>query len=89
MILALALMAVEPPHVIPEPPARFQHDQNVDVFFTNDSGITSNCPEGSYSCANDKIIFLPNPCTIKGDWFAAVVCHELGHVNGWTQEHEK
>lgn len=35
------------------------------------------------------VVHLPNPCdhVSEGD-FARRTCHELGHLNGWSGEHE-
>jgi hypothetical protein len=33
---------------------------------------------------------LPNPCTFKGGGqYANLMCHELGHVNGWPPKHPR
>ena len=33
---------------------------------------------------------LPNPCTFKrGGEYADLMCHELGHVNGWPPKHPR
>lgn len=40
------------------------------------------------SCANAAMITAPNPCSvIDGGWYARLLCHEMGHVNGWPQSH--
>lgn len=33
-------------------------------------------------------VVAPNPCAFPWDDYAALLCHELGHVNGWTHERE-
>jgi hypothetical protein len=33
-------------------------------------------------------LVLPNPCAFPFDDYATLVCHELGHVNGWKHERE-
>ena len=33
---------------------------------------------------------LPNPCSFKrGGEYADLMCHELGHVNGWSAKHPR
>lgn len=41
-------------------------------------------------CAADKPwrrIFLSNPCLSLEQLWAKEACHELGHLNGWTEAH--
>lgn len=33
-------------------------------------------------------VVVPNPCAFPWDDYAALLCHELGHVNGWTHARE-
>jgi len=40
------------------------------------------------ACANEQVMILPDPCTYPGR-YAEVVCHELGHVNGWGPDHPR
>lgn len=33
---------------------------------------------------------LPNPCSFRrGEEYAELMCHELGHVNGWPPKHPR
>lgn len=37
-----------------------------------------------------QIVYLPNPCKDKkatAENYGSLVCHELGHVNGWPSNH--
>jgi hypothetical protein len=48
------------------------------------------CPQVRYAvgCTVGGTIYVPNPCR-WGDGYATLMCHELGHVNGWSAEHER
>lgn len=38
----------------------------------------------------NPVIFMPNPCAYPdSDAYAHLLCHELGHVNGWPATHGK
>lgn len=40
------------------------------------------------SCASSTLATVPNPCSVPdGGWYAGLLCHEIGHVNGWPQSH--
>lgn len=75
------------------PPRSRRADNNARAFFiASDAEREERCrqygaPAGSYACANPNMMILPNPCTYAGDPFAEIVCHELGHVNGWSPAH--
>jgi hypothetical protein len=72
------------------PPLRYQGNNTVRVSF----GTVDKC--GGINVAGcvrfgfggEKIMHLPQPClqSREGD-FASLVCHELGHVNGWGANH--
>lgn len=40
------------------------------------------------ACAAGPFVFMPNPCEYEGDAYADLLCHEQGHVNGWSGNHE-
>ncbi|MGA1344154.1 MAG: hypothetical protein ACO33A_14160 [Hyphomonas sp.] len=43
---------------------------------------------GSVACANGSGLSLVNPCSVvDGGWYADLLCHEMGHVNGWPASH--
>lgn len=92
MFLELALaVAARGPIFSGLPPVRFQGDNRLgNIVFVSD--ITTKCgqPPKGYrflGCVIDKIIYITNPCHSEGK-YAMTLCHELGHVNGWTREHE-
>ena len=81
------------------PPARYQASATVTLQVTDQAGIDRIChplfgkpPEGmrTDACAIGERLVLPNPCTFPAtDRYAAILCHELGHANGWSAMHER
>jgi hypothetical protein len=80
------------------PPARFQGDASAVIVFGHEDVIASLCGArnangvGPIACAGAKdgtpVIAAPNPCLAAAfDVYAAILCHELGHVNGWPKGH--
>lgn len=80
------------------PPERFQKDGAAVVLFvsTQDdiNAICGKAPEGrrTMACTHFEdgkapIITMPNPCNVTYDYYAHLICHELGHVNGWPRTH--
>ena len=44
--------------------------------------------KGLQSCGNKSLMTIANPCLKMGSgWYARQMCHELGHVNGWSANH--
>lgn len=40
------------------------------------------------SCSSHVMMSLPNPCSLTdAGWYANLLCHEMGHVNGWPASH--
>jgi hypothetical protein len=83
------------------PPERFQGDGGAVVIFGGMATVRKLCAgvkldDGAtapLACSgvNDKgtpIIVAPNPClAAQSDLYAAILCHELGHLNGWPSTH--
>lgn len=82
------------------PPIQYQGN-SVSVLQTVDNPNTEeNCgkaPEGSVILActhTDKkagvsTVTMPNPCLFADtEFYAKLLCHELGHVNGWNRTHD-
>jgi hypothetical protein len=76
------------------PPDRFQSDNYAVALFGGPAAITALCggvrADGRVplACTSDHTMALPNPCVFAhADFYAAIVCHELGHANGWPQNH--
>jgi hypothetical protein len=83
------------------PPVSRRSDVRVVVEFLAPDAIASACAgaevaEGTWGEAlgctvmwpGRPTIVLPNPCSFPWDDYAALVCHEVGHVNGWRHERE-
>lgn len=79
------------------PPVRFQGDATVSLELSDQQGIDRRChprfgapPAGmkTDACEMDGRVVAPNPCTYPdSDAYAHLLCHELGHVNGWPRTH--
>ena len=72
------------------PPPEFQGDRdNVKVSFVADPDRTCRTPEAGdgeiLGCEMFGRIWVKNPCLETGA-YAEVLCHELGHVNGYTHD---
>lgn len=81
------------------PPERFRGNNAAIVIFADRAGIDQMCGVAApgyriVACKFDlqngaPVIVMPNPCPLGStENYARVMCHELGHVNGWTGEHE-
>jgi hypothetical protein len=78
------------------PPVNYQGDATATVQFVNQDQIDSLCgkaPKGfqTEACQTGPKIILPNPCSaeFKGEVYARLSCHELGHLNGWPSNHPR
>lgn len=77
------------------PPVKYQGNVSAIVSF----GTVGKCgvaPPGYVflGCTiNGVIVHLPNPCSLPAhvlpDSFSHLVCHEMGHVNGWPANHPR
>jgi hypothetical protein len=95
--LLLAAAVAVTPYSDARPPAALQQNRTVTVEFTGQQRINSVCnslfgapPAGmkTNACATGQRLVLPNPCTFgPNDRYAALLCHELGHANGWPPPH--
>jgi hypothetical protein len=71
------------------PPIQYRHNTETAVYFMSAEGVESTCEmltqlPNRLACANSNEIIAPNPCSYRGDYYADILCHELGHVNGWS-----
>jgi hypothetical protein len=81
------------------PPVRFQGSTAAVVIFTDRAGIDSACgiaPPGYRIIACTRtmnatpVVFMPNACPFgDSEFYARIMCHEAGHVQGWTGMHEQ
>ena len=79
------------------PPAQYQVDASSFVRFGDRVDIQRECTGrvGNHSIACATIgggsIWIENPCDVyqadRSQHYAALLCHELGHVNGWPADH--
>jgi hypothetical protein len=81
------------------PDAERRADTAIRVEFVDRTLVSSRCAQrgatyfgqpalDALSCSNAAMITAPNPCSvIDGGWYARLLCHELGHANGWPQSH--
>lgn len=78
------------------PPKKLRKDVLVNVLFlSNPTKVEQWCapPAGPWSGCTDRnglrhpIIVVTNPCAFTTDYYAIEVCHELGHANGWPDDH--
>ena len=54
-----------------------------------DDGVPPPCPLQTDACTIRSHVYVPDPCLaeFKGESFAALLCHEKGHVDGWPATH--
>ena len=102
LVLAAAAAMIAPPKPTPfsngRPPARFQGHATVTLEITDQAGIDRIChplfgrPPANMKtdgCQTGDRVVLPNPCDFpETDRYAAMLCHELGHANGWSRNHD-
>ncbi len=79
------------------PPERFQGNTSVRLEVTDQAGIERAChplfgapPAGmqTQACQTGDRVIAPNPCTFpQTETYARLLCHELGHANGWASTH--
>lgn len=82
------------------PPARFRGDTTASsVVFTSDvekkckaAGLKEIAGTKTNACSmvggSVRAIIVSNPCKASGK-YAEDLCHELGHLNGWSGKHER
>lgn len=71
------------------PPEPFQGDIRAIIEFIEPDKVAKRCngPPEVRACqsgfGDDTLIVAPNPCEYTQEAYAWLMCHELGHVNGW------
>lgn len=77
------------------PPVEFRGNARVEIQFVDSANLSSSCGGGAslkMGCRStrDGVIYMPNPCELveQNQRYADVLCHELGHANGWAGDHE-
>ena len=79
------------------PPERFRGDVNAEIHFVDPAKLYALCGmkveigKTLLGCArwSPRQLFLSNPCLSLSQLWATEACHELGHLNGWSEGHEK
>jgi hypothetical protein len=78
---------------VPQPPVHQQGDGIAfPVYFVDQAGIDQLCGGANQiiACAivGGTAMAVPNPCQARfaGESYAAVLCHERGHNQGWKHE---
>lgn len=81
------------------PPPRYQQpDITATIRFTDQATVEKVCgkaPKGwtTRGCAVSGAITVQDPCSPqyqgKDDSYARLICHELGHLNGWSGDHPR
>jgi hypothetical protein len=94
--LALALGLVQ------AAPERYTGNATATVMFVDPDAVQKTCmdagavaPEAGKMIVGcqprlgpfEQKIIVPNPCNYKDDPYAVLLCHELGHWNGWPSDH--
>lgn len=82
------------------PPRAYQGDAvATKVTFTKDpssycvsEGLDPSAAYNTQACAiisqSRKELVVPNPCLSSGN-YAKILCHEIGHINGWPANHSR
>lgn len=78
------------------PPARYMVERTTKVVTVKADLISDLCakhvgeprPGRAWAgCAVGGTVYVPNPCGSVDETFAQLLCHELGHANGWPRTH--
>ena len=80
---------------IPNPPVQYRGDTHADAHFVSQAKLQVLCQmkvevgKTLLGCArsNPREVFISNPCQSLDQLWAKEFCHELGHVNGWPEDH--
>lgn len=92
IVLAIALGKKEVGGFNPDlPPKQYRGDATLKVDFTRHASTLCSIVKaepGSIACAGigSDWAIMPNPCGWS-DPYARMMCHEIGHANGWGAEH--
>lgn len=80
-----------------QPPTRYQGVASAVTIYANDiDALCGAAREGyiklgcvRYTVEGVPLAIIPNPCNpaFKGELFAAIACHEKGHILGWEGHH--
>lgn len=94
-LAALSVSACAGAAFAPAPPARFRQDGQVALQLVGPDHVAATCeamgaPPGARACERAGLIVFPNPCAwANASDLRDLLCHELGHANGWPATHPK
>jgi hypothetical protein len=81
------------------PPERFRANSAAFIIFTDRAGIEAACGKAQpgyviIACKREidgtPVIIMPNACPMgQTEIYARILCHESGHVQGWSGAHEE
>lgn len=81
------------------PPLRFTRDTSAFIHFVAPQFVSAKCDDGkpdpdhpteACSFGPPSEVYVPNPCDYDArDDYARLLCHEIGHLNGWPANHPK
>lgn len=66
-------------------PVDYHGDVRAAVTFVQPDEVVRLCDQGPtvVACQAGAQIIAPNPCLYVEEYYAGVLCHEVGHMNGW------
>lgn len=69
----------------------FVHPDDLVWRCSERSGLYSDMEDGKIvACRNSVMMTVINPCLSEArGWYDNLLCHELGHVNGWPANHSR
>ena len=82
------LIALDP---VQTPPPQFRGDVATRIEFVAPERVSIRCIERGVpflanACSDQTLITAPNPCSFA-EPYARIMCHEMGHTNGWDTAH--
>lgn len=93
---AIVATASRSPYVLPlpgetlRPPARYIGETRAVLEVIEPEKVEATCAAGgpgALACTKmypkRPTIVMPDPCAFPFDSYAAMLCHEIAHVNGW------
>lgn len=93
----VAVIALGIGHMAPLSPLKYRGDpeREVNITFKDPTAVHLLCGGELYkgyqiyACAKvgGNWVIMPNPCPHTQESYARLLCHELGHTNGWPANH--
>lgn len=90
-MLSVLVFALAPLTQYTLPPSGLRGDNTVQVVFARPELVRTLCGARNrlelQGCVTGRSMRVPNPCLYTNEQYARILCHELGHVNGWAPSH--